>query len=397
MNEAGPSAGRPLAGVRILDFTRVLSGPYATALLADLGADVIKVESPGGDDYRHVGPFLSDGSSAIFEAVNRGKRGVVLDLATAEGRALSVALARAADVVVENFRPGVADKLGIGWTALSAENPRLIHASISGFGQTGPDARRPAYDIVVQALSGLMHVTGEPDGEPTLVGESIADVVSGLFAALGIAAALAERATTGRGRRIDVSMFDALMALQPLVVARCLTTGEAPMRVGNRHPLSAPFGAFAAGRGAFVVAVLNEKLFSALCETIGRPELAGDPRFSSDPDRLANEADLRAAIEAWAADLSAAEAVARLDVAGVPSAEVADTAAALAGAEARGRPITQTAERAGAAAQRVPEQPIHFDGASRGLTAAAPRLGEHDALLDAPEAAWTSSPAEPTR
>lgn len=389
MSETAPSTGRPLAGVRILDFTRVLSGPYSTALLADLGADVIKVESPDGDDYRHVGPFLADGSSAIFEAVNRGKRGVVLDMRTAEGRALAVALARTADVVVENFRPGVADKLGIGWAALSAENPRLIHASISGFGQTGPDARRPAYDIVVQALSGLMHVTGEPDGEPTLVGESIADVVSGLFAALGIVAALHESAATGRGRRIDVSMFDSLMALQPLVVARCLTTGTAPMRVGNRHPLSAPFGAFRAGEGIFVVAVLNEKLFSALCETIGRPELAADPRFASDPDRLANEAALRTAIEAWAADLTAAEAVVRLDAAGVPSAEVADTAAALAGAEARGRPITQVAARAGSGVLSVPEQPIHFDGATRGTTAAAPRLGEHDALLADPAAVWS--------
>lgn len=388
MTENAPKAGRPLEGVRILDFTRVLSGPYATALLADLGADVIKVESPDGDDYRHVGPFLEDGSSAIFEAVNRGKRGVVLDLRAAEGRALAVALARTADVVVENFRPGVADKLGIGWAALSGENPRLIHASISGFGQSGPDSRRPAYDIVVQALSGLMHVTGEPDGDPTLVGESIADVVSGLFAALGIVAALHERGRTGRGRRIDVSMFDSLMALQPLVVARCLTTGTAPMRVGNRHPLSAPFGAFAAGEGAFVVAVLNEKLFSALCDTIGRPELAADPRFATDPDRLAHEALLREAIEAWAATLTAAEAVARLDAAGVPSAEVADTVAALAGAAARGRPITQVAARAGVATLNVPEQPIHFDGAARGSTAAAPRLGEHDDLLGDPAAVW---------
>jgi CoA:oxalate CoA-transferase len=387
-----PSTGRPLEGVRILDFTRVLSGPYATALLADLGAEVIKVESPDGDDYRHIGPFLDDGASAIFEAVNRGKRGIVLDLASPEHRAVAQALARSADVVVENFRPGVADKLGIGWTALSAENPRLILASISGFGQTGPDARRPAYDIVVQALSGLMHVTGAPDGQPTLIGESIADVVSGLFAALGIVSALFERHATGRGRRIDVAMFDALMALQPLVVARCLATGAAPMRVGNRHPLSAPFGAFRAKGGTFVVAVLNEKLFSALCQTMGRPELAADPRFGSDPDRLAHEHLLREAIEGWAADLTASEAVARLVAAGVPSAEVADTLGALQGAEGRGRPITQEATRAGEVPRAVPEQPILFADAPRGATSAAPRLGEHDALLNDPANAWSTHP-----
>jgi CoA:oxalate CoA-transferase len=368
-----------LDGLRVLDFTRVLSGPYATALLADLGADVIKVEAPTGDDYRAIGPFLADGSSAIFEAVNRGKRGVVLDLGSEAGRTAAVALARDADVVVENFRPGVADKLGIGWAALSAANPRLVFASVSGFGQAGPDAGRPAYDIVVQAMSGLMHVTGAPDGDPTLVGESISDVVSGLFASWAILAALHERSVTGRGRRIDVSMFDATLALQPLVVARALATGVAPMRVGNRHPLSAPFGAFRAKDGSFVLAVLNEKLFAALAATVERPHLAADPRFASDPLRLENEAALRAEIEAWAAGLSAAEAVARLVAAGVPAAEVGDTIEALASAEARGRPVTQTADHPTLGPIAVPEQPARFDGAPRGRTAPAPRLGQHDA------------------
>jgi CoA:oxalate CoA-transferase len=390
MSTPNPPGGRPLDGVRILDFTRVLSGPYATALLADLGAEVIKVEGPGGDDYRHIGPFLDDGSSAIFEAVNRGKRGVVLDLADPRQRATAVALAREADVVVENFRPGVADRLGIGWSALSAENPRLIHASISGFGQEGPESRRPAYDIVVQALSGLMQVTGDPAGDPTLIGESIADVVSGLFTALGIVAALVERGASGRGRRIDVSMFDGLMAVQPLVVARCLATGTAPMRVGNRHPLSAPFGAYRAADGTFVVAVLNEKLFAALCGVMERADLAADPRFASDPDRLAHEPLLRAAIEAWAGRFSAHEAVARLVAAGVPAAEVADTLEALASAEARGRPVTQTVARDDGRALTVPEQPIHFAGALRAVSRPSPRLGEHDDLLADPTTAWSS-------
>ena len=387
------AAGRPLDGLRVLDFTRVLSGPYATALLADLGADVIKVEAPTGDDYRHIGPFLEDGSSILFEAVNRGKRSVVLDFARPEDRAVALTLAKSADVVVENFRPGVADKLGIGWAALSVLNPRLVMASVSGFGQSGPDAGRPAYDIVVQAMSGMMHVTGEAEGPPTLIGEAIADVVSGLFASWAVLAALHERDRTGLGRYVDVSMFDSMMALQPLIVGRALATGVAPMRVGNRHPLSAPFGAFRAKDRSFVVAVLNEKLFAALCAVIARPDLAADPRFTTDALRLENESDLRAAIEAWAADLDAAEAVARCVAAGVPASEVGDTLTALAGAEARGRPVTQTVVHPGVGAYAVPEQPAHFSGAPRGGADAAPRLGQHDAdIRISPERAWRQTP-----
>jgi CoA:oxalate CoA-transferase len=379
---------KPLVGLRVLDFTRVLAGPYATVLLADLGADVIKVEPPGGDDYRHIAPFLADGSTAIFEALNRGKRGIILDLAKPDHRAIAVTLAESADVVVENFRPGVADKLGIGWDALSQANPRLVYASISGFGQDGPDAGRPAYDIIGQALSGIMHITGDPAGPPTMIGESIADVVSGLFASWAILAALHERERTGRGRHIDVAMLDAMMALQPLTVARYLATGQSPMRVGNRHPLSAPFGAYRASDKSFVVAVLNSKLFAALAQAIGRPDMAGDPRFATDPLRLAHEAELRAAIEDWAARLTAAEAVTRLQAAGVPSAQVGDTASALAAASARGRPQTQTVERSGQSAFQVPEQPAVFVGVPRGGGRPAPRLGEHADILSDPANAW---------
>jgi CoA:oxalate CoA-transferase len=372
----------------VLDFTRVLAGPYATVLLADLGADVIKVEPPGGDDYRHIAPFLADGSTAIFEALNRGKRGIVLDLAKPEHRAAALALAKSADVVVENFRPGVADKLGIGWDALSQANPGLVYASISGFGQGGPDAGRPAYDIIGQALSGIMHITGDPAGPPTMIGESIADVVSGLFASWAILAALHERERTGRGRHIDVAMLDAMMALQPLTVARYLATGQSPMRVGNRHPLSAPFGAYRASDKSFVVAVLNTKLFAALAHAIDRPDMADEPRFATDPLRLAHEAELRAAIQDWAATLTATEAVTRLQAAGVPAAQVGDTASALAAAEARGRPQTQVVGRSGQADFKVPEQPAVFVGVPRGGARAAPRLGEHDDVLPDPANAW---------
>ena len=276
-----PAATRPLAGIRVLDFSRVLAGPYCTALLADLGADVIKVEPPAGDDYRHVGPFI-DGESAIFLAINRGKRSISLDLTKPDDLAIVQALAAKSDVVVENFRPGVADKLGIGWKGLSSINPGLVYASISGFGQQGEFAARPAYDIVLQAMSGIMSVTGTADGPPTLVGESIADVVAGLFGSWSILAALVERQTTGIGRHIDLAMFDAMIAIQPLVVARYLASGQAPKRVGNRHALSAPFGAFQARDGMFVLAVLNNKLFGILAQLIGRPELSEDSRFGSE-------------------------------------------------------------------------------------------------------------------
>jgi CoA:oxalate CoA-transferase len=383
MTGEGPGGGdeRPLAGVRILDFTRVLSGPYCTALLADLGADVLKVEPPHGDDYRHIGPFHRDGSSALFEAMNRGKRSVVLDLARDDPRRLAVSLAAGADVVVENFRPGVADRLGIGWPALSARNPALVYASISGFGQQGPLAARPAYDIVVQAMSGIMEVTGDPAGPPTLIGESIADVVSGLF----------ERGRTGKGRHLDVAMLDSMLAVQPLVLTRALASGTPPRRVGNRHALSAPFGAFAASDGTFVLAVLNDKLFATLAGLLGQPEIAAEPRFATDAARLANEADLRRIIEAWAGRRTAAEAVAALVAAGVPAAEVMTTTAALASDHARARPVVQEVAHPALGALPVPEQPVRFAGAARGGATPAPRLGAHDDVLADPAGAWKDS------
>jgi CoA:oxalate CoA-transferase len=377
---------RPLSGIRVLDFTRVLAGPYCTALLADLGADVIKVEPPAGDDYRHIGPFVGS-ESALFLAVNRGKRSIVLDLADAQDLAVALALARKADVVVENFRPGVADKLGIGWDALAALNPSLVYASISGFGQTGPLSKRPAYDIIVQALSGIMAVTGEADGPPTLIGESIGDVVAALFGSWSIMAALVERGRTGRGRRLDVAMLDTMIAMQPLVVARYLASGVAPVRVGNRHPLSTPFGVFRAGDRSFVLAVLNDKLFAALMEVIGAPAAASDPRFATDALRSASEPALRAIIERWSMRRTAAEAVATLAAAGVPAAEIETIAQALGSEQAALRDPLQQMTHPVLGAIRTLEQPVRFDGLTRGGLAAAPLLGQHSAEIRAEIAA----------
>lgn len=371
---------RPLSDVRVLDFSRVLAGPYCTALLADLGADVVKVEPKTGDDYRHIGPFIK-GESALFQAVNRGKRSIVLDLDAPGDREIAHALATRADIVVENFRPGVADKLGIGWASLSALNPRLVYVSISGFGQDGPMAARPAYDIILQAMSGVMSATGSADGPPTLIGESIADVIAGLFGSWAALAALHERDRTGHGRRVDLAMFDAMLAALPLMTARTMATGRAPQRVGNRHPLSAPFGAFAARDGSFVLAVLNDKLFAKLARHIGAPDIVNEARFSTDAARVAHEAALRDIIEAWSGQLTIAEAVASLVSAGIPAAEIGTIADALASPHARMRGVLQTVDHVGCGTLQVPQQPSHFGGVPRGGIAAAPALDGHRAEI----------------
>lgn len=386
MGRESESAGRkPLSGLKVLDFTRVLSGPYCTALMADLGADVVKIESPQGDDYRRIGPFV-DGESALFQNVNRAKRSIALDLKAARSIEIVRALVETADVVVENFRPGVMDRLGLGWDALSALNPRLVYVSISGFGQTGPNVARPAYDIIVQAMSGLMSVTGEPDGPPTMVGEAIADVAGGLFAAWGCMVALFERERTGTGRHVDLALFDALLAMTPTAACRHLIAGEAPARVGNRHALSAPFGVYCAGQGRegeghFAVAVLNEKLFGIFAETIGRPDLAQNPDFATDTLRRRHEPALAEAIEAWAAELGAAEAVSRLNAAGVPASEIATVAEAWSSEQASARELASPVAHPTLGALMTPEQPVHFSGVPRGGRRAAPALNEHEGQI----------------
>ncbi len=366
----------------VLDFTRVLAGPYATALMADLGADVIKVEAPGGDEYRHVGPFR-DGESALFQNVNRGKRSIVLDLKAPDDLEIARALAARADVLVENFRPGVMAKLGLGPDALQKINPRLVYASVSGFGQTGPNTARPAYDIIVQAMSGLMTQTGAPDGPPTMVGEAVADVAGGLFAAWGIMAALFDRERTGRGGVVDVALFDALVAMMPTAAARVLVCDQDPARTGNRHALSAPFGVYPAGTGHFALAVLNDRLFARFCSAIGRPDLVADPRFATDSERCAHEPALAEAIAGWAGGLSAADAVAALSEAGVPASVLATAREALLSDQAAARELVTSVIHPRLGPIPLPEQPVHFSGTTRGGRNAAPALNEHSLQIRA--------------
>lgn len=371
---------KPLAGIRVLDLSRVLAGPYCTALLADLGAQVIKIEPPQGDDYRHIGPF-TDGESALFALNNRGKQSLALDLKQPQDLALARDLAARVDVVVENFRPGVAARLGLGAEALRAANPRLIYCSISGFGQAGPYRDLPAYDLVVQAMSGLMAATGEEGGAPLKSGESLADLIAGLFASWSIMAALVQRNGSGQGASLDVAMYDALFSMLTTSHALHLFAGQLPQRVGNRHPLSTPFGCFATQGGQVVIAVLSGKQFAALADLIGAPSAADDPRFASDESRTAHEPEIKALIENWSRRLTTEQAVAALSGAGLPAAPIWDIAQASDNDHARARGLVAQLPHPVLGTVPVVGQPVRFDGEKPLAARAAPPLGADRAAV----------------
>lgn len=366
---------KPLAGIKVLDLSRVLAGPYATALLADLGAEIIKLEPPAGDDYRHIGPF-KDGESALFTLNNRGKQSLVLDLKDPADLALARGIAAQVDVVVENFRPGVAARLGLGAEDLRAANPRLIYCSISGFGQQGPFRDLPAYDLVVQAMSGLMAGTGEEGGAPLKTGESIADLLAGLFASWSIMAALVGRNGSGQGATLDVAMYDALFSMLTTSHALHFYAGKLPQRVGNRHPLSTPFGCFATQDGQVVIAVLSGRQFAALAQVIGAPEAATDPRFASDESRTEHEPAVKALIEHWSRGLTTEQAVAALAGVGLPAAPIWDIAQAAASDHARARGLVSLL-----GASPVVGQPVRFDGEKHLAATPAPALGGDRAAI----------------
>jgi CoA:oxalate CoA-transferase len=319
----------PLAGLLVVDLTRVLAGPFATMMMADLGARVVKVERPDhGDDSRSYGPFV-DGRSTYFARVNRGKESVALDLKAAADRDVLVGLAERADVLIENFRPGVMDRLGLGWEALSARNPRLVYASVSGFGQTGPWRERPAYDTVVQAAAGLFAVTGEPAGEPVKMGTSIADLTAGLYVFGAVMAALQGRERTGQGAQVDVAMFDSALSLLEGAALHYLARRTEPPRLGNMHHSISPFGTFHCADAPIVICAGGDGLFGVLCTVLGRPELVSDPRFADNDGRVTNQAELAAELEAALAGAPAAEWLERIGAAGVPCSAVSTVGTAL--------------------------------------------------------------------
>jgi formyl-CoA transferase len=376
-----------LDGVRVIDFTQALSGPYGTLLLADLGADVIKVESPRrGDDARHWGPPFIGEDAAYFMSVNRNKRSVALDLKTPDGLAAARGLVKTAAVVVENWRPGTAARLGLDSATLRADNPGLIVCSISGYGQDGND--RAGYDQIVQGTSGVMSLTG-PDGQPTKWGVPGADIAAGMFAALAIVACLYERRESGRGRDIDVAMQDSLIAMLTHQAARYLATGELPPKDYNGHSAIAPYGMFDVADGFINVCVGNDAQFQRMCGALELADVGRDQRFLTNPGRLAHKAELLAAIGARLRTLTAAEAMERLEGAGVPVGPVSDLAAVLNDPEVRRRQMVLPIERAGAPIAAAVNSPWKVDGIAPSVRRHPPRLGEHNPELspDRPQAA----------
>jgi formyl-CoA transferase/CoA:oxalate CoA-transferase len=368
----------PLGGVTVVDLTRVLSGPYCTMVLADLGARVIKVEHPGrGDDTRHWGPPFIGAESAYFLSINRNKESVTLDFKHEGGRGVLQRLIGRADVLVENFKPGTLDRAGFGWDEVRRAYPRLVYASISGYGQTGPRRDEPGYDAVMQAEGGLMSVTGERDGPAYRLGVAISDIVSGLFAAQGIMAALFARERTGMGQRVDIGMLDTTAALLTYQAGNFFATGVAPGRLGNRHPTIAPYETVETADGEIVIAVGNDEIWRRFCQALGHPEFAEDARFRTNRDRLANYAALRAALDDVFRARPRAEWIARLKAASVPCGEVRDVASVLADPQLAAREMVATVTHPTVGTTRVIGTPIKLSGTPGSVRTAPPTLGQH--------------------
>ena len=373
-----PPPSGPLAGVRILDLSRILSGPFATMIFADLGADVIKLENPRtGDDTREWAPPYQGDQSAYFLAVNRNKRGIAVDLKTASGRDIAMRLAERADVVVENFRPGTAGRLGLGYDDLRARNPRLIYASISGFGQTGPYASEPGYDAIAQALGGLMSVTGEADGEPVRVGNSAADLGASMWAAIGILAALHARHTTGRGEWIDISLLDGQIASLTYLAGGYFASGEVPKRYGSAHPSIVPYQALRTLDGYLMVAVGNDTLWRRFAPLVGLPQLVDDPRFAHNPQRVANRAELIPIVEDALAVRGSAAWAEELSGVGIPAAPINSVDAALAHPQVLARDMVLSTEHRTAGTLRMTGSPIKLSQYTTTVQRPPPTLGEH--------------------
>lgn len=372
----------PLAGFTILDLTRVLSGPYCTMVLADLGARVIKLEQPGkGDDTRHWGPPFVGDESAYFLSINRNKESVTLDFKPAGGREVFDRLVARADVLVENFRPGTLERAGLGWDALHQRFPKLVYASISGYGQTGPRREEAGYDAVMQAEGGLMSVTGDPDGPGYRMGVAITDMVAGLYCAQGITAALLARERTATGQRVDIGMLDTTAALLTYQAANFFTTGKTPGRRGNLHATIAPYEPFTTVDGEIVVAVGNDEIWRRFCAAIGLPEMADDARFKTNRDRIANYNQMRPPIDRAFRTATNAEWVARLNTAGVANGEVRDIAQMLGDPQLAARDMIATLMHPTAGATRVIGAPIKLSDTPASVRTAPPVLGQHTDLV----------------
>lgn len=381
----------PLQGVRVLDFTRVLAGPSASLALADLGAEVIKIEPPGGgDDTRSFPPFR-DGESHYYIAVNRGKKSIVVNLKSEAGVALAKELAAKCDVLVENYRPGVMERLGLGYEALSAINPRLIYCAISGFGMTGPLRDRPSFDIVLQAMSGVLSVNGEPGALPTKLGIPLGDLIGGINGPIGILAALHERHATGRGRYIDISLFDGMLGMLGYIAQLAFFTGEDPQPQGSQHPNLVPYGAFPARDGSIIVACLTNSFWGRVCSAIDRPELSDDPRFDMIEKRRDRRDEVNAIVTEFTRRHTVAQLVEIFTRFEVPNAPILGVREALSQPQAVAREMVVETEHATLGSIPIVNRSIKFPGARQPAPSAPPVLGQHteeilaDVLGMAPE------------
>lgn len=368
----------PLAGIKVIELARILAGPWAGQTLADLGADVIKVEAPEGDDTRRWGPpFIDrdgDRSAAYFHATNRGKRSVICDFRTPEGQEMVRRLVADADVVIENFKVGGLAKYGLDWPSLQKLNPRLIYCSITGFGQTGPYAHRAGYDFIIQGMAGLMSVTGEPDGQPQKVGVAVTDVFTGVYAATAILAALIQRGVTGKGQQIDMALMDVATAIMANQNMNYLTTGKAPAKMGNAHPNLAPYAVFDCADGWIILATGNDGQYRKLCSILGLDALAEAPDYLTNADRIRNRAPLTEALTEATLRWKKADLLAACEAQGVPAGPINDLSEVFSDPQVIARGMRLDPEG-------IPgvRSPFTFSDASLSLDRPAPKLGEHQA------------------
>ncbi len=383
---AATSPAMPLSGVRVLDLSRILAGPWAAQTLADLGAEVIKVEHPAGDDTRGWGPpFMaypsSDerGDAAYFFAANRGKKSITIDFTKPEGAALVRGIAEKSDVLLENFKVGGLKKYGLDYAAMAALNPRLVYCSITGFGQTGPYATRPGYDFLIQAMGGLMSITGERDGRPgggpQKVGVAITDVMTGLYATIGIMGALRSRDSSGRGQHLDLALMDVQIAALANQASSYLATGKAPVRLGNEHPSISPYQSLPASDGFFILAIGNDTQFRSFCEAAGHPELADDARFRSNSDRVGNRDALTALLAEITRQRKIDEWTGAMEKAGVPCGPINSLDRVFADPHVRARGIQVELQHPRYGAVPSVANPIRFSETPIQYTAAPPNLG----------------------